>query len=104
MAKLASNNRQEVEESKTLSKPRIFFGLLFLFLSVVFALSFASYLLNWKANQSQTGAMLDKSIIKKATMKAAIPILSKIKIFPSQSPTFPKILEDLILLSNIAPV
>ena len=62
MAKLASNNRQEVEESKTLSKPRIFFGLLFLFLSVVFALSFASYLLNWKANQSQTGAMLDKSI------------------------------------------
>lgn len=62
MAKLASNNRQEVEESKTLSKPRIFFGLLFLFLSVVFALSFASYLLNWKVNQSQTGAMLDKSI------------------------------------------
>ena len=28
----------------------------------MFALSFASYLLNWKANQSQTGAMLDKSI------------------------------------------
>ena len=27
-------------------------------------------------------------------MKAAIPILSKIKIFPSQSPTFPKILEE----------
>ena len=62
MAKLASNNRQEVEKSKSLSKPRIFFGLFLLFLSVVFALSFVSYLLNWRANQSQAGAMLDREI------------------------------------------
>ena len=62
MAKLASNNRQEVEKSKTLSKPRIFFGLFLIFLSVVFALSFTSYLLNWRANQSQAGAMLDREI------------------------------------------
>lgn len=62
MAQLASNNRQEVEQSKSLSKPRIFFGLTLLFLSVVFALSFVSYLLNWRANQSQAGAMLDREI------------------------------------------
>ena len=62
MAKLASNNRQEVEKSKSLSKPRIFFGLFLLFLSVVFTLSFISYLLNWRANQSQAGAMLDREI------------------------------------------
>lgn len=62
MAQIASNNRQEVEKSKTLSKPRIFFGLLFLFLSVLLTISFASYLMNWKANQSQAGAMLDTEI------------------------------------------
>ena len=62
MAQLASNNRQEVEKSKTLSKPRIFFGLLFIFLSVLLTVSFASYLMNWKANQSQAGAMLDRDI------------------------------------------
>lgn len=62
MAQIASNNRQEVEKSKTLSKPRIYFGLLFLFLSVILAVSFASYLMNWKANQSQAGAMLDREI------------------------------------------
>lgn len=62
MAQIASNNRQEVEKSKTLSKPRIYFGLLFLFLSLILAVSFASYLMNWKANQSQAGAMLDREI------------------------------------------
>lgn len=62
MAQLASNNRQEVEKSKSLSKPRIFFGVLFLFLSVMLTLSFASYLFNWKANQSQAGAMLDRTV------------------------------------------
>ena len=60
MAKLASNNRQEVEKARRSLNPN-FFGLLFCFIGS-FALSFASYLLNWKANQSQTGAMLDKSI------------------------------------------
>lgn len=62
MAKLASNNRQEVEKVKTLSKPRIFFGILFIFFSVLLTSSFLSYLMNWKANQSQAGAMLDKTV------------------------------------------
>ena len=62
MAQLASNNRQEVEKGKTLSKPRIFFGISFIFLSVLLTLSFASYLFNWKANQSQAGAMLDRTV------------------------------------------
>ena len=35
MAKLASNNRQEVEESKTLSKPRIFSDFYFVFIGSV---------------------------------------------------------------------
>lgn len=50
------------EQNKTLSKPRIFFGILFLLISVVSALSFVSYLMNWKADQSQAGTMLDKEI------------------------------------------
>lgn len=48
--------------SKTLSKPRIFFGLLFCFISIVMFLSFISYLLHWKADQSQAGTMLDKTV------------------------------------------
>ena len=50
------------EQSKILSKPRIFFGILFLVISVVGFLSFISYLMNWKADQSQAGTMLDKTI------------------------------------------
>ncbi|MDQ0475865.1 DNA translocase FtsK [Chryseobacterium sp. MDT2-18] len=50
------------DQNKTLSKPRIFFGILFLVFSVVAALSFISYLMNWKADQSQAGTMLDKTI------------------------------------------
>ncbi len=50
------------EQNKILSKPRIFFGILYLLLSIVAAVSFFSYLLNWKADQSQAGTMLDKSI------------------------------------------
>ncbi|KEY19452.1 FtsK/SpoIIIE family DNA translocase [Kaistella antarctica] len=50
------------EQNKTLSKPRIFFGILFLVTSVVGTLSFISYLMNWKADQSQAGNMLDKTI------------------------------------------
>ncbi|OWR14269.1 FtsK/SpoIIIE family DNA translocase [Chryseobacterium sp. VAUSW3] len=48
--------------NKTLSKPRIFFGVLFVLLSVVLTFSFVSYLLNWKADQSQAGTMLDKTV------------------------------------------
>ncbi len=48
--------------NKTLSKPRIFFGLLLIFIALIFFLSFISYLLNWKADQSQAGTMLDKTV------------------------------------------
>ncbi|QDP84098.1 DNA translocase FtsK [Chryseobacterium sp. SNU WT5] len=50
------------EHNKTLSKPRIFFGILFLLISIVGLFSFISYLMNWKADQSQAGTMLDKTI------------------------------------------
>ena len=49
-------------QNKTLSKPRIFFGVLFVLLSVVLTFSFISYLLNWKSDQSQAGTMLDKTV------------------------------------------
>lgn len=50
------------EKGKILSKPRIFFGLTFIVFSGVLTLSFISYLMNWKSDQSQAGTMLDKSI------------------------------------------
>ncbi|WP_347219774.1 DNA translocase FtsK [Chryseobacterium sp.] len=50
------------EKGRILSKPRIFFGLTFILFSAVLTLSFISYLMNWKADQSQAGTMLDKSI------------------------------------------
>ena len=50
------------EQNRTLSKPRIFFGILFMFLAVVLALSFISYLMNWKSDQSQAGNVLDKTV------------------------------------------
>ncbi|MGZ5211405.1 MAG: DNA translocase FtsK 4TM domain-containing protein, partial [Kaistella sp.] len=49
-------------QNKTLSKPRIFFGVLFVLFSVVLTFSFISYLLNWKSDQSQAGTMLDKTV------------------------------------------
>jgi len=48
--------------SKTISKRRIVFGVLFIFLSIVLCLSLFSYLLNWKEDQSQADTMLDVSI------------------------------------------
>ncbi len=60
------NTQQKPTESpdkgKFLSKPRVFFGLTFILFSVVLTFSFVSYLMNWKADQSQAGTMLDKSI------------------------------------------
>lgn len=50
------------DKGKILSKPRIFFGLTFILFSVVLAFSFVSYLMNWKADQSQAGTMTDKMI------------------------------------------
>lgn len=53
---------QAPETGKILSKPRIFFGLTFIVFAGVLTLSFISYLMNWKADQSQAGTILDKSI------------------------------------------
>ena len=54
--------QQTAEQSKILSKPRIFFGVLFIVTSIILAYSFISYLLNWKSDQSQAGTMLDKTV------------------------------------------
>ena len=54
--------QQTAEQSKILSKPRIFFGVLFIVTSIILAFSFISYLLNWKSDQSQAGTMLDKTV------------------------------------------
>lgn len=50
------------EQSKILSKPRIFFGLMFIVFAGILTISFVSYLINWKSDQSQAGALLDKTI------------------------------------------
>ena len=63
MDKNTQKKQQELpEKGKFLSKPRVFFGLTFILFSVVLTFSFVSYLMNWKADQSQAGTMLDKSI------------------------------------------
>ena len=54
--------QQPTEQNKTLSKPRIFFGVLFIVTSIILTFSFISYLLNWRADQSQAGTMLDKTV------------------------------------------
>lgn len=51
-----------VKNSKILSKPRIFFGVLFIITSFVMTFSFISYLMKWKSDQSQAGTMLDKTV------------------------------------------
>jgi S-DNA-T family DNA segregation ATPase FtsK/SpoIIIE len=48
--------------SKIISKPRIISGITFIVLSIVLTLSFVSYLMNWKADQSQAGTMADKTV------------------------------------------
>ncbi|MFY1046233.1 DNA translocase FtsK [Chryseobacterium sp. GP-SGM7] len=53
---------EQPETGKILSKPRIFFGLTFIVFAGVLTLSFISYLMNWKADQSQAGTILDKTI------------------------------------------
>lgn len=57
-----NNNRPAQKTGKILSKPRIFTGVLFIVISVVMLFSFISYLTNWKADQSQAGTMLDKTV------------------------------------------
>ncbi len=63
MDKKTQNTQQESpDKGKFLSKPRVFSGLTFILFSIVLTFSFVSYLTNWKADQSQAGTMLDKSI------------------------------------------
>lgn len=63
MDKNTQNTQQESsDKGKFLSKPRVFSGLTCILFSVVLTFSFVSYLMNWKADQSQAGTMLDKSI------------------------------------------
>ncbi len=71
------------DTGKILSKPRIFFGLTFILFSVVLAFSFISYLMNWKADQSQAGTMLDKSIKSSNIFGKAGDWLGNIFIFES---------------------
>ncbi|WPO81135.1 DNA translocase FtsK [Chryseobacterium sp. JJR-5R] len=54
--------QESPEKGKFLSKPRVFLGLTCILFSVVLTFSFVSYLMNWQADQSQAGTMLDKSI------------------------------------------
>ncbi|NAW50760.1 DNA translocase FtsK [Elizabethkingia argentiflava] len=56
------NRKPEFSKTKTLSKFRITAGTAFVFASLVLTFSFISYLMKWKADQSQAGTMLDKSI------------------------------------------
>lgn len=56
------NKKPETVKPKTISKFRIISGVTFIFLSIVLTLSFISYLMKWKADQSQAGTMLDKTI------------------------------------------
>lgn len=49
--------------SKIISKPRIISGITFIVLSIVLTFSFVSYLMNWKADQSQAGTMADKTVV-----------------------------------------
>ncbi len=71
------------ETNKTLSKPRIFFGLLLIVISAVMCLSFVSYMLNWKADQSQAGTMLDKTVKSSNLFGKVGDWLGKIFIFDS---------------------
>ncbi len=48
--------------TKKFRKPRIVLGFTLIFLSIISVISFGSYLMNWKENQSQIGNFLDKEI------------------------------------------
>lgn len=60
-----TNTEQQIKNPKTtksLSKWRISLGLFLLFVSLVLVIAFTSYLLSWRADQSQAGRILDKSV------------------------------------------
>lgn len=84
MDKKTQTKQQDTsEKGKILSKPRIFFGLTFILFSVVLLFSFISYLMNWKADQSQAGTMLDKSITSSNVFGKVGDWLGNIFIFES---------------------
>ncbi|MCA6066289.1 DNA translocase FtsK [Chryseobacterium sp. RG1] len=62
MNKTQTKTQESPDKGKILSKPRIFFGLIFILFSIILTFSFISYLMNWKSDQSQAGTMLDKTI------------------------------------------
>ena len=59
---MSKEEKNTTAASKIISKPRIISGITFILLSIVLTLSFASYLMNWKADQSQAGTMADKTV------------------------------------------
>jgi len=69
--------------NKILSKPRIFFGTFFIIISIVMVFSFISYLMNWKADQSQAGTMLDKTVKSSNIFGKAGDWLGNLFIFES---------------------
>ena len=79
----ATDTAEKAPQTKRLSKIRIFFGLLLLILSVLMAGSFISYLMNWQADQSQAGMMLDRTIKSSNIFGKLGDWLGKIFIFDS---------------------
>lgn len=57
-----TNTGNNTNATKILSKTRIFFGMNFIVVALALFLAFASYLSNWKANQSLKNAILDRQI------------------------------------------
>ena len=78
-----NNAAANAPRPKRLSKIRIFFGSLLLILSALMAGSFTSYLFNWRADQSQAGMMLDRTIRSSNLFGKLGDWLGKIFIFDS---------------------
>ena len=57
------SSSSSVNQPRSVSKARIFLGLLFILVGGVMALSFLSYLLTWKTDQSQAGHLMEREII-----------------------------------------
>ena len=75
--------QQAIEQGKILSKPRIFFGVLLIVTAIILAFSFISYLSNWKADQSQAGTMLDKTVLSSNVFGKSGDWLGNLFIFES---------------------
>lgn len=75
--------KSNIKTNKPLSKPRIFFGILLFVIAVVMVVGFTSYLLNWQADQSQAGYMLDKTVQSSNFFGKIGDWLGKVFIFDS---------------------